>query len=273
MTDPERLSQRSTGLAAELLRAAAGERPSDVGMEQTLLALGFSGAVLGGASATAAAAVGGAKLTSAVSAGAGAGGVSLASAGTLKATTATLVIKWLGIGVLGGVGVASVAAVASGPSAPPNVVHQATPFLPPTPRAHGAIAAPARLQPGPPASESAAPETVIPAAPSAPRIGGVESRSSQPALDMSVPLAAEVAYVDRARALLVSGQSSQGLALLESYEQRFSVARLLPEVLFLQLEAYERSARSAEARRAAQRLVDGFPNSPHAGRARRLLGQ
>jgi outer membrane protein assembly factor BamD (BamD/ComL family) len=99
----------------------------------------------------------------------------------------------------------------------------------------------------------------------------VESRAAEPALEAGSPLATEVAYVDRARALLAAGQSSQGLALLEHYEQKFREARLLPEVLFLQLEAYQRAGRSAEARNAAQRLVDGFPKSPHAGRARKLL--
>jgi hypothetical protein len=42
-------------------------------------------------------------------------------------------------------------------------------------------------------------------------------------------------------------------------------------VLFLQLEACERLGRPSEAQRAARRLVSGFPQSPHATRARKLL--
>jgi hypothetical protein len=45
----------------------------------------------------------------------------------------------------------------------------------------------------------------------------------------------------------------------------------LPEVLFLQLQTLEQLGRTAEARSAAKRLVDGFPKSPHASRARKLL--
>ena len=77
----------------------------------------------------------------------------------------------------------------------------------------------------------------------------------------------------RARSLLASGQAEQGLALLARYEHEFPEARLLPEVLFLQLQTLERLSREGEARRAAQRLVDGFPKSPHAARARKLLSR
>jgi hypothetical protein len=93
----------------------------------------------------------------------------------------------------------------------------------------------------------------------------------EPALDVGAPLAAEVAFIDRARGLLAAGQAEQGLQLLSGYERQFPEARLLPEVLFLRLETCDRLGRRAEARSAAQRLVDGFPKSPHAARARQLL--
>src|SRR4051812_28420253 len=112
MTDPERFSRRTKGLAAELLRAAANERPSDRGMQQTLLALGLSGVVLS-STAVAAATAAGAQLTRVACASAATGSVGLTSAGTVKAVSATLIIKWVGIGVLGGIGLAGVAAVAS----------------------------------------------------------------------------------------------------------------------------------------------------------------
>jgi hypothetical protein len=270
MTDPQRLSQRSTGLSAELLRAGAEERPNDHGLQQTLLVLGLSGVALSGASAAGAATLGGAKLTSAVSASAGASGIGLTSAATIKAISATLVIKWVGIGVLGGVGLAGVATVATLPSTPPTVSR--TPAAPP--RISHAPAAPTQREPRSAVVDSPkAPASARSSMTSAPAVGVVATQSSSAALDLSMPLAAEVAYLDRARSLLAAGQSSQGLSLLEQYEQKFPEARLLPEVLFLQLEAYERSARGAEARRAAERLVNGFPKSPHAGRARKLLGR
>jgi len=70
MTDPERFSQRSTGLAAELLRASAAEQPNARGMQQTLMALGLSGVVLSTTSVAGATAVGAAPVASAVSGGA-----------------------------------------------------------------------------------------------------------------------------------------------------------------------------------------------------------
>jgi hypothetical protein len=104
-----------------------------------------------------------------------------------------------------------------------------------------------------------------------PRASTSELGLAAPPLDVGAPLAAEVAYVDRARALLVAGQAEPGLSLLRGYERAFPEARLLPEVLFLQLETYDRLGRQGEARGAAQRLLEGFPKSPHASRARRLL--
>jgi len=271
MTDPQRFSRRSKGLAAELLRAGASERPNEQGMQQTLLALGLSGVVLSSTGVAAATAAASAPLTSAASASAAAGSVGLTTAGTVKAVSATLIIKWVGIGVLGGVGLAGVAVVAS---PMPNAV---VPSAPRAPEVSPTPAAPARPQPRTAVAGSAAPSAVppvaVPAASSALHAGAVEARAANPELDLGELLAAEVAYVDRARALLAASSSSQGLALLEAYERKFHEARLLPEVLFLQLEAYERSGRSTEARRIAQRLVDTFPNSPHVGRARKLLDQ
>lgn len=265
MTDPERLSRRRTGLAAELLRAAAEEQPSDRGMQQTLLAVGVSGAILSSSSA----AVASAQLTGATSVSAVAGGAGLTTAKSVSSISVALIAKWVGLGALGGLGLAGVAEVTALPppravashveTRAPRVAHSATPARPAT-RAG--------------VSSSAEPEIATSAAPAAAlRAPLVEPRALAPAVDVGVLLAAELSYVDRARSLLTSGQSSQGLELLESYERQFREARLLPEVLFLQLEAYDRAGRHAEARRAAQRLVASFPTSPHAGRARKLLGE
>src|SRR6188768_2579245 len=268
MTDPERLSQRSSGLAAELLRAAGAEQPNDRGMQQTLLALGLSGAVLSTTSVVGATAVASAPLASVAAAGAANGSAGLTAAGAIKSVSAMLIVKWIGIGVIGGAGLMGVAAVAS--EAPSPVVHTAPKR---TPEVSLAAAKPSRVEPRVSVVASAAPEPVVTAAPSAHSAPVAEARASNPELDPSESLGLEVVYIDRARALLGSGQSSEGLQLLEGYEQKFHSARLLPEVLFLQLEAYERSGRYSDARRTAQRLVDDFPKSPHAGRARKFLGQ
>ena len=92
-------------------------------------------------------------------------------------------------------------------------------------------------------------------------------------VEVGAPLAAEVAFIDRARAQLAAGQAEQGLLQLRRYEREFPEARLLPEVLFLRMETCDRLGRSSEARAAATRLVEGFAKSPHAARARKLLGR
>ena len=270
MTDPERISKRSSGLAAQLLQAGADEQPSDLGVQRTLAALGVSGAVLTTTSAAGAAVAGTAKATSAVGASAGGAGLAASAAGgTAKAVTATLLVKWIGIGVVGGVGLASAAAVATRPAAPPHAASRGVVAAAPVVAA--AVEAPAEPHPGL-VAELPAPEAApAPVLAAAPRVSVAEPVAPTPLLEVGAPLAAEVAYVDRARALLASGQTDQGLALLQTYERQFPEARLLPEVLFLRLETCARLGRNSEARNAAQRLLDGFPKSPHAARARKLL--
>lgn len=278
MTDPQRISNRSRGLAAELLRAGADEQPSDASIERTLLALGVSGAVLTTTTAAGATAAGGAQAAGIASAGAASGagvlGAGAAAGGTAKVATLTLLAKWVSIGVVGGVGLAGAAAVATSPRAtePPSRASVATPTRPLDVAPPPLASAPVQDVPAPPPAEAApaAPAVVTPVAPAHP-VPEPVAPSPAVELDVGTPLAAEVAYVDRARALVSSGQSAQGLALLGGYEREFPEARLLPEVLFLQLEALDRAGRTSEARAAAQRLVDGFPKSPHASRARKLL--
>lgn len=247
MTDPERISKRSTGLAGELLRAASDEQPAEAAMQRTLSALGLSGAIL---------------ATSSV-ASASLAGAQVGAAGT-KAVTAALLVKWIGIGLVGGVGLAGAAAMVSAPASPaPASVASAPP-------------APAVTRAPAPAGKPALPLVAPPLPPPSSSVTTIAPRSSAPAValpevEMAAPLAAELSLVDRARALLGSGQPEQSLALLEGYEREFPAARLLPEVLFLQLETFERLSRRSEARHAAERLVSAFPQSPHAARARRLL--
>jgi hypothetical protein len=284
MTDPERISKRSRGLAAQLLQAGAEEQPAEASVQQTLAALGVSAAVLTTTSAASAVA-GTAKVSSVlgtgVSAGAGGAGLGVSAAGgAAKAVSATLLVKWIGIGVVSGVGLAGMAAVATEPAASPAPSLTVASLRAPEQaqalrRQAPAQAAPASTAPSdaelPPVP--AAPPLPAPATSVAPLVHADEQVAAVPALEVGAPLAAEVAYVDRARALLVAGRAEQGLALLRSYEREFPEARLLPEVLFLQLETCDRLGRGSEARLAAQRLLEGFPKSPHASRARKLLFQ
>lgn len=268
MTDPERISKRSAGLSAQLLQAGADEEPGGQGMQRTLAALGVSTAVVTSASAASAIA-GSAKLTSAAG---GAGAGTAVAGGVVKAASTTLLVKWIGIGVVGGVGLAGVAAVATSPA--PQASTMPAAVAAPQPAAATQAAEHEADEPARPSASARAPETEVPAPPvAAAARSGVSEPVVEAPLEVGAPLAAEVSYVDRARALLTSGQTEQGLSLLQSYEQKFSGARLLPEVLFLRLETCDRLGRKSEARAAAQRLLDGFPKSPHAARARKVLGQ
>ena len=259
-------------MAAHLLQAGASERPEDASVDRALRALGVSGAIL-----STSAAASGAKVSTAATAGGGAGagvagGAAAAASSTAKAVSATFLVKWIGIGVVGGVGLAGAAVVAAGPATPKPAAVVAASL--PEPRV---VVAPAPVvQPARPSDVVDVPAPVAPplAVASTPRVSASvpEPAAAPPAHEESAPLAAEVASVDHARSQLAAGQAAQTLATLQNYEQQFPAARLLPEVLFLRLEAGERLGRTAEARTAAQRLVDGFPQSPHASSARKLLG-
>lgn len=270
MTDPERISRRGGGLAAQLLRSVADEEPSGASVQRTLVALGVSGAVLTTAS-VAGATVGtsGVTLASAVSAGAGAGAT--VSAGATKTATALLLVKWVGAGVVGGLGLAGAAAAVSAPAVAPPVaasVHVAKRPLPPVVgRSRTVAIAPRSTDVSESKTESPAPS------PRPTPSMNTRAPTPEPPLDVGALLAAEVAFVDQARTLLGAGRSEAALSQLSRYEREFPEARLLPEVLFLQLEAYERLGRASGARRVAERLVSAFPKSPHAARARALLDQ
>jgi len=273
MTDPERISKRSRGLAAQLLQAGAEEQPAEASVQQTLAALGVSAALVTTTTAAAGAAAGTAKATSALSAGAGAAGLgATAASGTVKAVSAALLVKWIGIGVVGGIGLAGAAAIVTEPATKSPVSHAAVSAPVQSPAARLSVApAPAVLAVPTAVVETPAVDVMPSPTAAVSHLSLGERGTAAPALEVGAPLAAEVAYVDHARALLAAGQVEPGLVLLRSYEREFPEARLLPEVLFLQLETCARLGRQSEARAAAQRLLDGFPKSPHASRARKLL--
>lgn len=263
MTDPQRIAERG-GFAARLLQAGAEEQPDPAGVSRTLAALGISGAVLTSSAAVGAVAAG-SKVSSAVSGGA----VAISTGGTAAASgaSALLVVKWIGVGLLGGMSFAGAASIATRPTPSEPAAATVAPriaVVPPRVSTAERAVAPVVTE----AAPELAPSSVVAPAlrPSLP-----EPPSPLAETDPGAPLSAEVAFVDRGRGLLRAGRTVEGLALLESYEQQFSEARLLPEVLFLRLEACERLGRTAEARRVAERLLKGFPKSPHAARARKLL--
>lgn len=244
---------------AQLLDAARLEQPSEASLARTLFAVG---AVGGGVSATAAAAIAKASASSAA-------GTKL----TLFAASLNA-LKWLLLGAaLGGVVVASVTAESSrfAPATARAPASQRTPN-----RLNAQAAEPARAlevrrvgspQPAqsvtPPSNEIAVPASVA---------------RAKPAPSLPVPpdaerLAEEVRAIDRATAALASGRAARALAALDDYERQYPEHRFAPEALYLRLEALRKSGQMAAARAVAERLVQSYPMSPQSVSARSFLGQ
>jgi hypothetical protein len=243
MSDPQRLSEEQTGLAATLLRAGADEGPSPRVIERTLAAVGVSAATLGAAAVATA---------------------SAAAPGAVGGLATTGVVKLLAVGAMAGVGVGGVAFGV-------RTALQSEPV--PVERAHSAPVRSAEERaplPSEPVA-SIAPPPATEDAPSPPPPRQAPPSASFPPVAERAPLAPEVALVDRAHAALRRGDAPAALAELASYEQDFSEPRLLPEVLALRMEASDRLGDATAARFWAGRLLGRFPRSAQAARARALL--
>lgn len=227
-------------LLARLVRAGASERPSTRSMSRTLSALGLSATTLG------------------VAASAGAFG----AAGPASALTLAVVGKWVSVGFASGVvaasvvhGVARLPSSASGPSLPtPAVQTPVTPRVGSTPSVRSAVSS----------SSSGA-------GASAPVVRAPSLRFAAPDDGFKAPLAAELRIVDQGRALLQKNELRAALSALDRYERDFAEPRLLPEVLYLRMEALTRLGLSSRAVEVATQLERDFPRSPHAARARAVL--
>jgi hypothetical protein len=240
MNDPERILDRPPSeLAARLLRAGSEEMPSKRSLQRALSAVGVGATALGAAG----------------SAGA------LAAAKAATSVTLVALTKWAGAGALGGIMVAAAAHGLSTP-APRNSAH------PPEP----ALQAPVRP------AEVAVPRVDAPQAPTLAASAEPEPAPRKPAgvtlqPEREAPLAAEVEFVDRGRAAFQRGDSNGALAALASYERAFAEPRLLPEVLYLRMEALEQGGEHVRAAELARRILRSYARSPHAARARVVLGE
>ncbi len=243
MNEPERLMKgHPSGLSARLLRAGAAEAPSGRSLERTLAALGAAATTLGTAGA--------------------AGALGAVSSGKVASLTLLGLAKWAGAGLAGGVAVSMVAHVVEPAPAPSSAS--------PLPRVE--LVAPPSPEPAPErTSLAAAPVTEPSASIEPPRPVPVEQRPGARASEpVGAPLAAEVAFVDRGRAAFQRGEAHAALAALAAYERTYPERRLLPEVLYLRMEALAASGDRVRARELAQRMLRDFSKSPHSARARAL---
>jgi hypothetical protein len=248
MTDDRILVSGELGSA--LLRAGRDDWPSDEALSRTLNAVGVGVAVV--------AVTGGAAGAGASAGTAAKGGVALLSFGS--------VMKWLGVGAVSGVVVAGVAHELTPAAHSPLVTTATVESKPPAPARHAGEKAAAKTESAPGSPTASDPEpTKAAAAPHA----APQQRDEK--AERGVPLAAEVALVDRARATLASGKPARALDELSRYETAFPEPRLEPEVLFLRMEAQLAAGDLARARETAEQSIRLFPRSPHAARARQVI--
>jgi hypothetical protein len=198
--------------------------------------------------------------TSATTAVAAASSVGL-GAGT-KAGMLSILLKWGGTGLIGGVLVAGTFAgvtryeASNGKRTPtaelrhPVPAANPVPDLPRVPAQEHAPAPSTSPKPGPTTRHSPAPEPT--AAP-------------EPAT------AAEIQLVDSARAALRQRDAAAVLDLLAGYERSFRPPHLEPEVLYLRMQASLLRGDEADARRFARSIVTRYPKSPGVGQAEALL--
>jgi hypothetical protein len=266
MTDSpsSRLSERE--LAARLLAAGSRERPSSHSLERTLSALGLGAAALGASGAASAAA---APATAAL----GASPVATAfGVGTL--------VKFIALGAAGGLLFAvSAERLSRSPEAPSRVLEHSPRTLQ---SARAQRAEPPQRRPADAQKSSNIAQitagsvraaTSGAAASADPRFSPAgSSRAQSSTVPNNSLLAQEIAFVDRGRSAFQRGEFGTTLAVLEGYERSFAGARLLPEVLYLRMQALEQSGQVESAIDLARRLVREFPNNPQAARARAILG-
>ena len=172
--------------------------------------------------------------------------------------------KWLSIGLLVGSAVTWLAVRTNAP------VTGRAPAL----RAKTAERLPPPDLPVPPSPSTAAPTSAEPP----PLAAGVAPTGLNPRPSASVAppsdrerLAEEVAVVERARTEFARGRSSQVLAALDDYAERFPIQRFAPEALYMRMEALLAVGQRSAALDTAQRLSTRYPKSPQAPRARQLL--
>jgi hypothetical protein len=238
-------SEGTDPLERALLRAGAEERPSKEARARTLAALGIAGgAVAAGGAATVATATGRAAISR--------------------------LVRWVGLAVVVVVGVVMVW-LALRPVQP--AVSVSAPFVP-------SAIAPVATVPPPPDSATVATASpgdsaaaALSAPPPAPSVAARTPAPSSSAASDDNGLAAEVAALDRAREALAGGSVPAALGALDDYQRSFPHGVLGQEAAVLRIEALVKGGNTAAAKALADRFLAANPQSPHAPRIRRLVGE
>jgi hypothetical protein len=256
--DPVRLlDEGGSELMRSLLSAARDEQPQSAALRRTLAAVGVGGAVVS-LTGSAAGATAGAH--------AAAGAASLGSAKGVASTAFLVAAKWLVVGAVAGAAATSAVYGVTSPSLPPPPAKVVTVVAP---------AVVARRPSAPRVAVERAPEpaVAVPAAPVVTSAVVAQPVASRPIeRDSDAPLAAEVLALDEARQALAAGNAGHALQLLNGYETSIAKPRMLPEALYIRLEALTLQGDKIGSQAVARQLLRSAPSGPHAARARSVLG-
>jgi hypothetical protein len=200
----------------------------------------------------------------------------------VKAAASLGLLKWIGVGIAGGVLVVGAAEVVHSVSPPPSTITSAAV----DDHARASSAAPRRPASGPgaiPVDTSKELDSPVIEAP--PLVAAPAAAASSPAAVADAPrarslspspassaLADEIAALDGAREALASGDSSRALRALDARDRAFPRGALGPEATVLRIEALALRGDRAAATRLAEAFLAASPRSPHASAIRTLLG-
>lgn len=262
MTGPRPWEQEGASDAiAHLLAAARDERPSAESLSRSL----------------AAATVGATTAITTAAAGAALGKLGASSALGTKASSllaAFTALKWLVVGAALGSAVMATVELPRRAS-PPGIALRTSHPLAPTSAPAGAAKATGASPALPPLERTESASEAAPAplerTPSSGNARTLQPSGRAPAHVEAERLADEVRAIDEATRALNSGRARRALTLLDAYERRYAERRFAPEALYLRMEALINVGRPSEARSVANQLVNAYPTSPQAGRARAFL--
>ena len=236
MSDPRRLAFDPAGdLEATLLRAARSRAP-EAARQRAIVA-----------------------ATAALAASGVAAGTATAAGPLVKGALATT-IHWVSIGVLGAGAVGAAVVLTRQSDSRPRV------------SAPGVTASVSAAVPRATAAAVATSVQVVPTAASTASASSSASMAPAPAPSSTASIAAELALLDRARAVLSSGDAPRALSILDDYGSRFPHASMTTEATVLRIEALVQAGDIPAARRVAEPFLAAHPQSPYSDRIRSLLG-
>jgi hypothetical protein len=250
VNDLQPLLEETTGNARlrALLEAGRADTPPGEFQGRLMLGLGLGAAAIGGVSSAAAASVGKSALSPA------------AAAGQLAPSVASLVAKWVVVGVCSGGLLAGGAQLLAPRGVPPEPSVGGVASVGTATRTGVSLPAPASAL----ANEQVDPLPALEPTSKAARA----ALSAAPAASERV--VSEVQLIDAARQALSEGRLRQALSQLDTYDRSVKSGVLLREARVLRIEALHRAGETGRAHSLARQYLLEFPQDAHAPRLRSL---